>query len=205
MKPLLLDGRNTTVAMAIVLFPSLPGNLPLLCLLLPLFHQLLSLFVSSLCSTLCSLPFEVIISVHLTHVLPHIFTNRFPIDNKWLKECKYKETVMILNQKMHQITGIHTTCPAACLCLYPLLGELQLFYSSTTNALFSQTAIMLTASTPVKGLVLSATVARSAPSLCSPTICNPVTQQPPYDRLTISTVCKVNSHHQSGKRQCNSI
>lgn len=49
----------------------------------------------------------------------------------------------------------------------------------------------------------SATAARSA--LWSAPTRNPVTQQPPYDRLTISTVCKVNSRHQSGKWRCNSI
>lgn len=45
--------------------------------------------------------------------------------------------------------------------------------------------------------------ARSA--LCSATICNPVTLQSPYDRLTIRTVCKVNRRYQSVNWRCNSI
>lgn len=46
-KQLLLDGRNTAVAMAMALSPLLlPGNLSVLYLLLLFFHQLLSLFVS---------------------------------------------------------------------------------------------------------------------------------------------------------------
>lgn len=42
-------------------------------------------------------------------------------------------------------------------------------------------------------------------TLCSATICNPVTQQSPYDRLTIRTVCKVNRRYQSVNWRCNSI
>lgn len=147
--------------------------------------------------------------VHLTCVHKHINTINIIQEHTNTKKllANNKKTGKKQQITAHKNKHTHVLSLPCCLtvCLYPLLGVLQLFVTPPPLQYTSpQPVVTLTAATTVRtGLLLSATVACSA--LCSATICNPVTQQPPYDRLTISTVCKVNSRHQSGKWRCNSI
>lgn len=160
------------------------------------------------------LPFVQSLYESTSHMYSHSFTNTHwtSVSHQHHKEHPNTKDTLINNKSTenkcpleHTHTRFLSLPCCVSVCLYPLLGVLQLFvtppplqhaYSRPPSPSLQQPwwAVLW---------LFSATAARSA--LWSAPTRNPVTQQPPYDRLTISTVCKVNSRHQSGKWRCNSI
>lgn len=167
-------------------FSSVPS---LVCLFLSLFFNILLLFVRPLYESTSHIYSHTCSQTHAEYFLTIKDKKKHTKMKKLL--TSNNKTKMTAHKTTHTFTLPFIALLSVCVSLPSVGGAAALCYTSTITVHFFQTAINLTASVIVRGLLLSATVACSA--VCSPTICNP--------SLPSALFYKVNSRHQSWKER----